>query len=75
MKRRTYLDGGPCNGGPLDGCKRMAYGGPVMPAIDTTGKRVGSYVWDGETGYWEFDSDASGDMVLLYDWNGDDDGN
>lgn len=46
-----------------------------MPAIDTTGKRVGSYVWDGETGYWEFDSDASGDMVLLYDWNGDDDGN
>lgn len=33
----------------------MAYGGPAMPAIDRTGKRVGTYLWDDEHGQWEFD--------------------
>ena len=34
MKReRTPQEGGIMNGGPLDG-RIMAYGGPVMPAID-----------------------------------------
>jgi hypothetical protein len=44
-----------------------------MPAIDAGGKRVGSYVWDEETGFWEFDSDGSGEIISLHEWSGDDD--
>lgn len=50
---RTPEQGGMMVGGPLDG-RIMAYGGPVMPAIDDTGKRVGSYMWDED--HWEFDA-------------------
>lgn len=67
MSSRTFLTGGPIVGGPLDGTKIMAYGGPAMPAIDRTGRRVGTYLWDDDTGQWEFD--GYGDEV-----DGDTDG-
>jgi len=67
---RTPEQGGMMNGGPLNG-KIMAYGGPVMPALDKTGRRIGSYVWDDD--HWEFDSDPTGEVVSLYDWRGDED--
>lgn len=69
---RTPQEGGRIHGGPLSG-RIMAYGGPIMPAIDFQGRRIGSYIWDDD--HWEFDDDPTGDMVLLYDWRGDDDGN
>jgi hypothetical protein len=52
---RTPEQGGIMNGGPLDG-RIMAYGGPVMPAIDHKGKRIGSYIWDED--HWEYDADG-----------------
>jgi hypothetical protein len=53
---RSPLVGGRCVGGPLDG-SRMAWGGPAMPALDITGRRVGTYAWDQDTGLWEFDAE------------------
>lgn len=43
-------------GGPHDG-RIMAYGGPVMPAIDSTGLRIGSYIWDED--HWEYEQEES----------------
>jgi hypothetical protein len=63
---KSHLVGGPIVGGPLDGTKIMAYGGPAMPALDRTGKRVGTYVWDDETGTWEFDSYGESTSPSLY---------
>jgi len=71
QKMRSFVDGGIMNGGPLNG-RIMAYGGPVMPALDEKGKRVGSYIWDED--HWEFDADDTGEPINLYDWMGDDDG-
>lgn len=41
-------------GGPHDG-RIMAYGGPVMPALDDTGLRIGSYIWDDD--HWEYEKE------------------
>lgn len=58
------------NGGPLNG-RIMAYGGPVMPAIDKDGRRMGTYVWDED--HWEYDSDGSGngEFISLNEWSSD----
>jgi len=70
---KSHLVGGPCVGGPLAGTKRLAYGGPVMPCIDKSGKKVGVYVWDEETGFWEFDSYSTGETDSPYSlYEGDD---
>jgi hypothetical protein len=61
---RTPQEGGMMNGGPFNG-RIMAYGGPVMPAINEKGKRVGSYLWDED--HWEYDPDGNGETMHLYE--------
>jgi hypothetical protein len=53
----TPQEGGIMNGGPFNG-RIMAYGGPVMPAYDDTGLRIGSYIWDDD--HWEYESEQGG---------------
>jgi hypothetical protein len=58
----TPQQGGRMRGGPYDG-KLMAANGTVMPALDKTGKIVGTYIWADD--HWEFEED-DGKPAELY---------
>lgn len=58
---RTPQEGGIMNGGPFCG-RIMAWDSFAMPALDDTGKRIGTYVWDED--HWEFDAEAGGAQDL-----------
>jgi hypothetical protein len=61
---RTPKQGGVMNGGPHNG-KIMAFGGPVMPVFDSTGRRLGAYIWDDVNEVWEYEKD-DGKSAELY---------
>jgi len=59
MTNRTPQEGGICNGGPFNG-RIMAYDKLLMPTLDHSGKRIGSYIWGGD--HWEYEKEDIADV-------------